>query len=78
MRTRIPVIDPNTEYIYVVTDTKGAGRVVGAFDSRERAESIRGVDKAYFRLTALPFNVVNPVAIEWLLSTTQRDELRNL
>lgn len=77
MRTRIHVIDQSTEYIYIITDTKGAGRVVGAFQSRERAESIR-VDKAYFRMTALPFNAVNPVAIEWLLSTAQREELRNL
>ena len=78
MRTHIPVTDQNTEYVYIVTDTKGAGRVVGAFNSRERAESIRGVDKAYFRTTALPFNAVNPVAVEWLLSTAQREKLRNL
>ena len=78
MRTHIPVIDQSTEYIYIVTDTKGAGRVVGAFDNRERAESIRGVDKAYFRMTVLPFNAVNPVAIEWLLSTAQREALSSL
>ena len=65
-----------TDFVYIVTDTKGAGRVVGAFGDRERAESIRGVDKAYFRLTALPFDSVNPVAIEWLLSADQREQLR--
>ncbi|MDP9016881.1 MAG: hypothetical protein M3N19_00985 [Candidatus Eremiobacteraeota bacterium] len=70
--------DQTIDYIYIITDTKGAGRVVGAFADRDRAESVRGVDKAYFRLTTLPLNSVNPVAIEWLLSTAQRDELRNL
>ena len=64
-------------FVYIVTDTKGAGRVVGAFMDRERAESIRGVDKAYFRLTALPVDSVNPVAIEWLLSHEQRELLRH-
>lgn len=69
--------DPNTNYVYIITDTKGAGRVVGAFDNRERAEKIRGVDRAYFRLTALPFNSVNPSAVEWLLSKEQREKLRS-
>lgn len=78
MRTRIHVTDPNTRYVYIVTDTKGGGRVVGAFGERERAERIRGVDKAYFRVTTLPFDSVNPVAVEWLLSGDQRDELRRL
>ncbi|MFN2528762.1 MAG: hypothetical protein ABR584_08590 [Candidatus Baltobacteraceae bacterium] len=55
--------DQTIEYIYVITDTKGAGRVVGAF---------------YFRMTALPLDSVNPAAIEWLLSTAQRDQLRSL
>ena len=63
-------------FVYIVTDTKGAGRVVGVFSSRDRAELIRSVDKAYFRLTALPFDAVNPVAIEWLLSAEQREQLR--
>ena len=68
--------ETTTEFIYVITDTKGAGRVVGAFVDRDRAETIRGIDKAYFRLTALPVNSVNPVAIEWLLSAEQREHLR--
>lgn len=78
MRMHIRVTDQSIKYVYVITDTKGAGRVVGAFGDRERAESIRGVDKAYFRVTALQLDSVNPVAIEWLLSAAQRDELRSL
>ena len=69
--------DKNDNYVYIIVDTKGAGRIVGAFDQRERAEAIRSIDKAYFRLTALPLNSVNPVAIEWLLSTDQREQLRS-
>ncbi|GAC1358214.1 MAG: hypothetical protein NVSMB31_18650 [Vulcanimicrobiaceae bacterium] len=72
------MIDPSTEYVYIVTDTKGGGRVVGAFRDRERAESIREVDRAYFRITALPFDSVNPVAVEWLIRGEQREELRRL
>lgn len=71
------MIDPSTNYVYIITDTKGAGRVVGAFEDWERAERIRGIDRAYFRLTALPFNTVNPSAVEWLLSKEQRETLRS-
>lgn len=70
------VTEATTKLIYIVTDTKGAGRVVGAFSNPERAEAIRAVDKAYFRLTALPVDYVNPVAVEWLLTATQRERLR--
>ena len=78
MRTLIPVTDQSTSSIFIIIDTKGAGRVVGVFDDRDRAEAIRGVDRAYFRMTSLPLNAVNPVAVDWLLSASQREQLRNV
>lgn len=70
------VTEATTKLIHIVTDTKGAGRIVGAFSNPDRAESVRAIDKAYFRLTTLPIDQVNPVAVEWLLTAAQRELLR--
>ena len=69
---------PQTKMVYVVTDTKGAGRIVGVFDDPKVAEKISAIDPAYFREYHAPLNAVNPIAIEWLLSEWQRTALRDL
>jgi len=62
---------------YAILDTKGAGRLVGIFDDRERAEKIAAIDPAYFRLIGSELNAINPVAITWLLTEPQRASLRS-
>jgi hypothetical protein len=61
--------------VHAVIDTKGAGRLVGIFQTRERAERVRDVDRAYFRLVTLELDALNPVAAEWLPSD-KRELLR--
>ena len=72
------MIDRSGKLVYIITDTKGSGRIVGVFADRDRAEAIRSVDKAYFRITALPFDSVNPIAVEWLLRPEARETLARL
>ena len=62
--------------LFAVVDTKGAGRLVGIFDDPDRAERIRDIDRGYFRLLRADLNAVNPVAIDWLLSESQRELLK--
>jgi hypothetical protein len=61
--------------LHAIIDTKGSGRLVGIFDDLDRATRVLEVDRAYFRLTTLALNAVNPVALEWLLSDTKREQL---
>lgn len=63
--------------LYAIIDTKGAGRLVGLFDDRARAEKIAAIDPAYFRLIGAELNAVNPTAVNWLLSEPQRELLRS-
>jgi hypothetical protein len=62
--------------VYVVVDTKGAGRIVGVFDDESRAQAIRQIDTGYFRVIAMEPNAVNPIAIDWLPTQAQRDALK--
>ena len=62
---------------YVVTDTKGAGRVVGVFVDADRAERIRAIDPNYFRLIALEVDAINPGAVEWLPTQEKREALKS-
>lgn len=63
--------------VYVVIDTKGAGRIVGVFEDAERAERIRAIDRGYFRVIAMEPNVVNSAAIDWLPTEDKRQRLRS-
>ena len=63
--------------VYIVIDTKGAGRVVGVFEDPERAERIRAIDRGYFRVIAIEPNVVNTAAVEWLPTEEKRQRLRS-
>jgi hypothetical protein len=63
--------------VYVILDTKGAGRIVGVFDDLERAERIRNIDRGYYRMVAVQPNAVNPVAVEWLQTPDQREALKS-
>lgn len=58
-------------------DTKGAGRLVGIFDDRERAQRIAAIDPPYFRLVTVELNAVNPLAVEWLPTPEKKDALRS-
>jgi hypothetical protein len=64
--------------IHVVTDLKGAGRVVGAFSDEERAHRVQAVDPNYFRLITLDIDTINPSAVEWLPSAEKREALSSM
>ena len=61
--------------VHVITDLKGAGRVVGVFSDEERARRVNDVDPNYFRLITLDLDAINPASIEWLPSTEKREAL---
>jgi hypothetical protein len=64
--------------LFVVYDTKGAGRVVGVFDSSELAGRVQAIDPSYFRVHRSEVNHVRHEALEWLNSLDQRRALRDL
>ena len=64
--------------VFVVFDTKGAGRMVGAFASARLAESVRAVDPHYYRVHRLQLDRVRSEALAWLNSPAQRDALAQL
>lgn len=64
--------------LFVVYDTKGAGRVVGVFDTRRLADRVRSIDPSYFRVHRSEVNHVRHEALEWLNSPDQRRALREL
>lgn len=64
--------------LFVVYDTKGAGRVVGVFDSRRLADRVHAIDPSYYRVHRSEVNHVRHEALEWLNSPEQRRALRDL
>jgi len=62
--------------VYVVVDTKGAGRIVGVFGDAARAARVLAIDPNYFRLVELEADTINPAAVDWL-PAARRDELRS-
>jgi hypothetical protein len=62
--------------LHIVVDTKGAGRIVGAFSDPDRAQRVYAIDPNYFRLIVLETDTINPAAIEWL-PAVKRDDLRS-
>jgi len=63
------------QLLFVVVDTLGAGRVVGVFDSKERAEEVVAIEPAYYRLFDCTLNRVNRTAMEWARTAEQKRAL---
>lgn len=64
--------------VFVVLDTKGAGRVVGVFESESKAAEIVAVNPQYYRLTAIPMNEINPECVRWVQDEQGRSKLERL
>lgn len=64
--------------VFVVYDTKGAGRVVGVFDDRSRAQSVARINPHYFRLRQCTLNSINSEIVRWALSERERELLAAL
>ncbi len=64
--------------IFVVIDTKGSGRVLGVFDSRDRAERFTQAFPSYYKLHVGQLNEVNPEVLGWADDDAQREALERL
>ena len=64
--------------LYIVVDTKGSGRLVGAFDSLAAAEALSKAYPAYYKLHVVALNEINREALGWTDDDTQREFLEKL
>lgn len=64
--------------LYIVVDTKGSGRILGAFDARDRAEKIVSAYPAYYKLHTCTLNVINSEVLDWADDEDQRAALQEL
>jgi hypothetical protein len=64
--------------LYIIVDTKGSGRILGAFDSRERADRIVNHYPAYYKLHTCRLNKINAEVLDWADDDEQREALRRL
>lgn len=64
--------------VFVVLDTKGAGRVVGVFERDAQAQEVQAVSPAYYRVFPLPMNSINPDSVRWVQDEHGRQTLSRL
>jgi hypothetical protein len=64
--------------VFVVLDTKGAGRIVGVFEREVEAEEVQQISPGYYRLTSLRLNEVNPECVRWAQDDAGRAKLERL
>ena len=64
--------------LFVVYDQKGAGRIVGVFDSIRLARRVVAIDPQYYRLYRSEANHIRSDAIAWLNSAEQQRAMRAL
>ncbi len=64
--------------VFVVMDTKGAGRLVGVFENETKAEEILAINPMYYRLTRIGMNEVNPDCVRWVQDEQGRTKLERL
>src|SRR5438093_1601207 len=61
--------------VFVVVDTKGAGRVVGVFERNEIAMRIQAVNPHYYKVVQISLNHLNPECLTWLADDEQKRSL---
>ena len=66
------------QQLYIVVDTSGAGRIVGAFSTEAEAKEIMAVNPAYYRIDVLRVGDINPKCLDWIRDKARRDKLRGL
>ncbi|HET9453033.1 MAG TPA: hypothetical protein VFO66_02015 [Gemmatimonadaceae bacterium] len=64
--------------VWVVVDTKGAGRVVGVFESEAQAAEIVAINPSYYRVTQLRLNEINPECVRWVQDEQGRSRLERM
>lgn len=64
--------------LYVVLDTKGSGRVLGVFDSRDAAEQLTSRYPNYYKLSVRQLNRIDPGVLDWADDDEQREFLERL
>lgn len=64
--------------LYAVVDTKGSGRFVGIFDTRERAEQVAAISPPYYKLHVVKLNRIDPEVLDWTDNDEQRQALQDL
>ena len=64
--------------VYVVMDTKGAGRIVGVFEREAQAVDIQAISVQYYRLFPMHLNEVNPDCVRWAQDEEGRAKLERL
>ena len=66
------------QLVYVVMDTKGAGRIVGVFERMEQADEIQEISPRYYRMYPMHLNEVNPDCVRWAQDDEGRAKLERL
>jgi hypothetical protein len=61
--------------VFVVIDTKGAGRLVGVFRSRLRAVRLQDINPGYYRVQPLTLDEIRPDVVDWLQTDDQKAQL---
>jgi len=64
--------------LFAVFDSQGSGRLVGIFDTKEKAERVIRVNPHYYTLHECRLNAVNLSVLCWVQTEMQRNELRKL
>ena len=58
--------------LYVVLDTKGAGRLVGVWDSKRTADKLVKRFPAYYKLHIVELNKINQDVLSWTDNKEQK------
>ena len=64
--------------LFVVLDSKGAGRVVGVFEREAQAAEIVAINPSYYRVTPLRLNEINPDCVRWVQDSDGRSRLERM
>ncbi len=67
-----------SQTIFIVFDSKGSGRLVGAFDDIEKANSVLQINPNYYHLFIGELNKINLEVIHWVETEEQKEKLRDL
>lgn len=58
--------------LFVVYDEMGNGRLVGVFDSENKAIEIQNINLNYYRIVECELNEISKEALEWLTENQRK------
>ena len=73
-----PAADAQSPKLFVVLDSKGAGRIVGVFEREAQALEILAVSPQYYRVFPMRVNEINPECVRWIQDEKGRESLERL